>query len=133
MGLGEFATLESLTEGGAVEKIVHFFFFIATFFTMLTMLNMLIAIMGDSFDYATENRERFAMKTKLDILGAIAPSLPQTTEQDEENLFMIIASPAEDDECAADESWNGSINKVIYLTKKLMRGLEEDMKKTMER
>ena len=69
LGLGEFATLESLTEGGAVEKIVHFFFFIATFFTMLTMLNMLIAIMGNVFDELEEQRIVRAIKTKLDILA----------------------------------------------------------------
>lgn len=52
----------------------------ATFFTQITMLNMLIAIMGDSFDYATENRNKFATKTKLDILSAQAPALPQYTD-----------------------------------------------------
>ena len=39
------------------------------------MLNMLIAIMGDSFAYATENREKFAIKTKLDILISLGPCM----------------------------------------------------------
>ena len=76
LSLGKFASLESLGEGEKFEKLVYVFFFMATFYTQLTLLNMLIAIMGDSFDYATENRERFAIKTKLEILSALAPSLP---------------------------------------------------------
>ena len=34
------------------ERLAIIFFGGATFFTMITMLNMLIAIMGDSFDEA---------------------------------------------------------------------------------
>ena len=92
---------------------------------------MLIAIMGDSFDYATENREKFALKSKLDILSALAPSLPQKLDEEEENVFLIVASPAEEDECQADESWEGTINKVLYLTKKAIRVLEDNMKRSM--
>ena len=33
----------------------------ATFFTQITMLNMLIAIMGDTFDRVMENRIRFGI------------------------------------------------------------------------
>ena len=131
LSLGKFASLESLGEGEKFEKLVYVFFFMATFYTQLTLLNMLIAIMGDSFDYATENRERFAIKTKLEILSALAPSLPQIDEIQEENTFLIVVSPSEVDECEADESWQGTINKVLYLTKKSIRVLEEELKKRM--
>ena len=70
LSLGEFSTLESLGEGASYEKLVLLFFMIATFYTQITMLNMLIAIMGDSFDYAVENREKYAVMTKLDLLSA---------------------------------------------------------------
>ena len=70
LSLGEFASLESLGDGAQYEKLVLLFFMIATFYTQLTMLNMLIAIMGDSFDYAVENREKYAVMTKLDLLSA---------------------------------------------------------------
>ena len=67
---------------------------------MLTMLNMLVAIMGDSFDYATENREKFALQTKMEILRALSPSLAQETAKNETKVFLIVAQPAEEDECA---------------------------------
>lgn len=103
------------------------FFIGATFYTQLTMLNMLIAIMGDSFDFATENREKFAVKTKMAILSAQAPSLSQTENEDEEKVFLIVVRRSEEDE-AIDDEWEGTINKVAYLTKKAIHALEEEIK-----
>ena len=91
------------------------------------MLNMLIAIMGDSFDFATENREKFAVKTKMAILSAQAPSLSQTENEDEEKVFLIVVRRSNEDEAIEDE-WEGTINKVAYLTKKAIHALEEEIK-----
>lgn len=48
LSLGEFDVPSK--EKSSYEKLFLLFFASATFFTMITMLNMLIAIMGDSFD-----------------------------------------------------------------------------------
>ena len=40
-----------------------------TFLLVVTFLNMLIAIMGDAFTQATEERENNARLTKLGIMG----------------------------------------------------------------
>ena len=40
------------------------------------MLNMLIAIMGDSFERVFENREIHAVRMKLSILGDLSALLP---------------------------------------------------------
>ena len=66
--LGEFVNIEKM-DGQSNDMVVLGFFNAATFFTQITMLNMLIAVMGDSFAQATENRAKFAIKTKLDILS----------------------------------------------------------------
>ena len=42
---------------------------LATFISQLVMLNMLIAIMGDSFNKEVENKELNRTKTKLEMLG----------------------------------------------------------------
>ena len=39
------------------RQILTIFFVFATFLIMIVFLNMLIAIMGDAFDYATEKKE----------------------------------------------------------------------------
>ena len=44
-------------------------FISTTFITQITFLNMLIAIMGDTFDRASEVKEQSALKEKIDILA----------------------------------------------------------------
>ena len=61
MSLGEFQLLidQSTGHGENLETVIIMMFFLgATFFTQITMLNMLIAIMGDTFERVVENRSR---------------------------------------------------------------------------
>ena len=103
LSLGEFGGLLESAELGAQEKLVILFFWVTTFFTMLTMLNMLIAIMGDSFAEATENADTYDVMTKFEILSSQAVSLPQTTFKEEKNVYMIVISaPKDEDE---DDAW----------------------------
>ena len=51
------------------QKTICYVFFIgATFMTQVTMLNMLIAIMGDTFGRIIEAKEVNALKTKIDLM-----------------------------------------------------------------
>ena len=69
MLFGEFASLENYTGVDGLEKeFIMLFFVCATFFSTITMLNMLIAIMGDTFDRCTESREKLDIQNKLSIL-----------------------------------------------------------------
>ena len=74
LSLGEFTSLEQVP-GNPQAQIAMIFFLLATMFTQLTMLNMLIAIMGDSFAFVTENKDKFATKSKLDMLISLTPAL----------------------------------------------------------
>ena len=53
LSLGEFQTLDSYPLGSLPDLIVLMFIG-ATFFTQITMLNMLIAIMADVFERETD-------------------------------------------------------------------------------
>ena len=55
---------------------------VATFYTSLTMLNMLIAIMGDTFGNVIENGKLLQIRTKLDILKDMAPVLSMSEKQE---------------------------------------------------
>ena len=57
------------------------------------MLNMLIAIMGDSFDRAMDNKERYGIQTKLEILSSQASVLSQSEKLSDEKHFMIVVEP----------------------------------------
>jgi len=56
--------------------LAYLFFVLATFFSCVTMLNMLIAIMGDSFSRVMENKEVNAIKTKIEMMGDLRHMLP---------------------------------------------------------
>ena len=55
---------------------------VATFYTSLTMLNMLIAIMGDTFGNVIENGRLLQIRTKLDILRDMAPVIMKSEKKD---------------------------------------------------
>ena len=57
--------------------LVYLFFVAATFFSQLTILNMLIAIMGETFSRVYENRDVNSTKMKLQLLADLAAVLPQ--------------------------------------------------------
>ena len=66
MGLGEFA-LDGAADGENVFLFYSLFNF-ATFFIMIVFLNMLIAIMSDTFGRVTADREKFKRLTALSIM-----------------------------------------------------------------
>ena len=77
----------------------------ATFFTQITMLNMLIAIMGDTFDRISEKKKLYETRTKLDILADYADNIrTDPTPFDLANKFLFIVEP-EAEELDIDESW----------------------------
>ena len=110
LSLGEFNDLTNIdAENLTFESyVVMIFFFMATFFTQITMLNMLIAIMGDSFARSMENMKHFGIQTKLEILISLNSVLPKKEVSPEGKVFLIIAEPADGNE-TDDVDWEGSI------------------------
>ena len=56
--------------------IVISLFIVATFLTQITILNMLIAIMGDTFGKVTEIKEQAGLKEKINILADFVWLIP---------------------------------------------------------
>ena len=107
---------ESFT-GGPQTAICVIFFILATLFTQITMLNMLIAIMGDTFERIVENKAVFATKTKLELLGENTFCLRQQNSKKmpiEKDIFLYAVSPVIDDANEL-EQWNGSVNRMHRL------------------
>ena len=77
----------------------------ASFFTQITMLNMLIAIMGDTFERITEQKSLYAVRTKLALLADYASNIRNTpTPDDLARKFLFVVEPEEEEE-GLDESW----------------------------
>ena len=68
LGLGEFHT-DSFTTSGRHGAMCYCLFLAATFLINIVFLNMLIAIMADTYAMATEQKENNARITKLKIMG----------------------------------------------------------------
>ena len=87
--LGEF-NLDNF--GGTNATVVWLLFVGATFFSQITILNMLIAIMGDTFDRVQETRQIQAMDEKLKLLNQysyIAHLFEDKKKVEDEYLFVI--------------------------------------------
>ena len=59
----------------------YFFFVFATFISQVTMLNMLIAIMGDTYARIMENKEVNATMTKLQLLSDTSHTLKLSSKK----------------------------------------------------
>ena len=83
IALGEFPLDDY--DGKPYEWIFVLFFIATTFFTMITVLNMLITIMGETFDNMSPAREVNATKTKLEFISNMEKSLlPDTGFKEDE-------------------------------------------------
>lgn len=104
---------------GPDKALCYVFFVLATFITQLTMFNMLIAIMGDTFDKITENRDINSIKSKLDLMADLVAVMDQTDKEDETEIFFFVVMPEVDEGAdAADDEWAGTISTMKKMVKK---------------
>ena len=73
LSLGEFNTDNFSKQPHDV--LCYLLFILATFFVQVTMLNMLIAIMSDTYERVSENKSVHAHRTKLKLLSEYADCL----------------------------------------------------------
>ena len=89
------------------------------------MLNMLIAIMGDSFDRVFENREIHAVSQKLQILCDLSAALPQTSNEEVLNTIFVVAKPTEDQEDEEGDEWEGTLKRLTRVVERQARATQE--------
>ena len=75
--------------------LVLCFFTASTFFTSLTLLNMVIAIMGDIFAEYIEHKEVNSIKTKLAILSELGPVIGTHEKEEVMETMMLVVQPVE--------------------------------------
>ena len=115
LALGEFQ-LDGVFEDGSYTGLCYLFFVLATFISQVTMLNMLIAIMGDTFEHIIENQELNMIKTKIEVMSELAFNI-HTQEDPNEYRFLFIVTPDEDEQDSL-ETWEGSIKQMTKLNQK---------------
>ena len=107
LALGEFS-IDNFAENP--QSILCYVFFIcATFITQITMFNMLIAIMGDTFEQITENKALNSTKSRLELMGDLQANLMAQKKQKEKGgRFLFLIKPRETQN-NSDEQWQGSL------------------------
>ena len=88
------------------------------------MLNMLIAIMGDSFNKEMENKELNRTKTKLEMLGDFSFILNKKDKKEENLTYMFVAMVSGTQDYDPD-NWEGSIRRLTNVVECQSRSLKE--------
>ena len=78
LGHGEFALDSYASDNGFETFMCYFLFDTASFFVIIVFLNMLVAIMGDTFSNVTENTEKNSLITKIAIVKDYVKLIDET-------------------------------------------------------
>ena len=89
------------------------------------MLNMLIAIMGDTFERIYTEKAVNALKTKIELMKDMALIMNGRTKQ-EEKVFLIFVQPELEEDEETDE-WVGTFNSIKAHTQKRIQLLQDNI------
>ena len=107
LALGEFET-EAYKNAGD-DMIVWIVFVATTFITQITFLNMLIAIMGDTFARVSEVKDQSALSEKIKILADYVIVVKNSRLDQDKYLFSISPAQLGTDE---QSNWEGSVTQM---------------------
>ena len=88
-GLGDFSY--DAYENNPSKILLWVFFILATYFTQLLFFNMLITVMGTTFDEIMENAERQRLIAKTKILAKYVYVCKITAERLSKHRYIYIA------------------------------------------
>ena len=99
----------------ANAALLYIFFISTTFISQITFLNMLIAIMGDTFDRVIDQRPTYSLKNKLMLMAAMKSMIRSRRLEDESKVFIYVIQPANRNEDEMNEDENGWRGKLWYI------------------
>ena len=97
LALGDFAFTEDFVKSSPNSNLVWIIFIMATFLIQITILNMLIAIMGDAFAKVTEVKEKFGLKEKINIVSDFVFMVKVDNSLETRYIYSLKPKLAEDD------------------------------------
>ena len=77
---------------GENQLFIYILFILATFMTQVTVLNMLIAIMGNTFDCVKEQQARSKAEMKIKILADYIKSIKTKKTLVEKKSFIVLCT-----------------------------------------
>mmetsp|Transcript_20406 Transcript_20406/g.20128 ORF Transcript_20406/g.20128 Transcript_20406/m.20128 type:complete len:318 (+) Transcript_20406:1341-2294(+) len=107
MGLGDFLTDDFGTRD---EEILWIFFLVNTLIVLIVLLNLIIAIMGDTFDRVQETQEKSMLKELTDMIRE-NEFLFSRSRAFKNSKYIIVIEP-EKAEGGGNVSWEGRLNQL---------------------
>ena len=93
IALGEFPLDD--WEGKPFEWVMKFFMVLTTFFTMITILNMLVAIMSETFNDVFGAKKVNSTRTKLEFIANMEKSfIPEFKSSNMSQSYLMVIRPA---------------------------------------
>ena len=89
LALGEF-TIDAFEDDTPQVYLCYMFFLGATFFTQITFLNMLIALMGDTYGKVMEAKETYQLLTQRSIMGDYTALIDDPVDPDNFRPCLFI-------------------------------------------
>jgi len=128
LALGEFDTENFSMSGDDMlpnAGLNWFFFVLATFITQITIMNMLIAIMGDTFGKVTEIKEQSALREKIKILADFVDIISLENNTSSYVYAMKPRNPSNLEE----GSWEGTVTTLKKTIETTMRDQKSSFNK----
>lgn len=110
LGLGDFYTLP--IADSEFKSLVWVYFCMATFFTQIVFLNMLIAIMGDTFARLTEKKSRNGLIQQTALYSDFMFFLKMNEDLDKDKFLYIVTPVQSSDLYEHDQAWEGGYNRI---------------------
>ena len=110
---------------GDNQILIFTLFILATFLTQVTVLNMLIAIMGNTFDSVKESEAKSEAEMKIQILSDYISNIKSVDSTNKKNFIVLVTLDEEDDESGG---WDGSVNMIKASIKKTKEEILGDVK-----
>lgn len=96
-------------------SLCYVFFISTTIISQITFLNMLIAIMGDTFDRVIDQRPTYSLKNKLMLMAAMKSMIRSRRSDETEKVFIYVIQPANKNEDQMNEDEAGWRGKLWYI------------------
>ena len=101
---------------GANFRLEYTVFMTATVINVVVMLNMIISILGDTYDNFQMEMSIIDFNEKADLSLEVQKIVSKVSEDPQPKYFKICCQPIDED----DETWEG---KVLFIDKKLERNM----------
>ena len=90
--------------------LLYLFFIFASFFLTIVFLNMLIAIMGNTFSFVIERKMQYALMTKLSIMSEYYFVIDARNPEQDNNNHLFVVMPVADEDDQENEAWEGGFS-----------------------